>query len=178
MAIPKFGNRKAGRTLREQLQGMVHEYMQEHNVSEVDLDEVADWAVSTGRYQREPIGIVKQCRAQLSEACRSEHFMDPQGRDVRSMHPVRIVEGSRQMVFWADFRTARPGHMRLSFQQRRQAILADCRAHKVDVDSYNDNNSFDVKLPLFSYNFDRDLREMNLPKDYPEDRPEVDNKKR
>jgi hypothetical protein len=150
---------------------MVHDYMEEHAVSEVDLDEVAAWAVSTGRYQRQPINIVKQCRLQLSEACRSEHFKDPQGRDVRQMHPVRIYDGDRQMVFWADFRTAEPRHMRLSFQQRRQAILADCRAHKVDIESYNDNNAFQVRLPLFSYNFDADITEMDLPTEYRDEKP-------
>jgi hypothetical protein len=151
---------------------MVHEYMEEFNVEEVDLEEVAQWAVSTGRYQRQPISILKQCKEQLAEACRSEQFTDPQGRDVRTMHPVRIVDGPKQMVFWADFRTARPSHMRLSFQQRRRAILDDCKSHKTDVESYNDNNSFSVKLPPFSYNFDTDIKEMELPTDYPEDKPE------
>jgi hypothetical protein len=167
-----FGNRRAGKSIRTQLQGMVHEYMEEMGVSEVDLDEVAAWAVTTGRYQRPPISIVKQCREQLSEACRSEHFKDPQGRDVRSMHPVKIYEGSRQLVFWADFRTARPSHMRLSSQQRRRAILADCSAHKIDVESYNDNNSFQVKLPGFSYNFDQDLAEQGMPTEYLDEKPE------
>jgi hypothetical protein len=172
--IPKFGKRKAGKSIREQLQKMAHEYMDEKGLAEVDLDEVAAWAVSTGRYQRQPISIVKQCREQLSEACRSEHFTDPQGRDVRSMHPVRIHEGPVQMVFWADFRTARPGHMRLSVQQQRQSILADCRAHKIDVESYNDNNTFQVKLPGFSYDFDPDLKEMELPTKYIDEKPEKD----
>jgi hypothetical protein len=171
---PKFGNRTGGKTIRKQLQAMVHDYMEAMGVSEVDLDEVAAWAVSTGRYQRPPVSIIKQCREQLSEACRSEHFTDPQGRDVRQMHPVKVYDGSKQMVFWADFRTARPSHMRLSFQQRRQAILADCNAHKVDVDSYNDNNAFQVKLPGFSYNFDPDMAEQNLPTEYIDDKPEED----
>jgi hypothetical protein len=64
--------------------------------------------------------------------------------------------------------------MRLSFQQRRQSILADCRAHKVDVESYNDNNTFQVKLPGFSYNFDPDLREMALPTKYIDEKPTED----
>jgi|SRR5580658_1469818 hypothetical protein len=169
--VPRFGNRTAGKTLREQLQGIVHDYMQEHGVDEVDLDEVSAWAVKTGRYQRQPISIIKQCREQLSEACRSEVIKDTQGREARRMHAVRIHEGDRQMVFWADIKTAKPGHMRLSFQQRRQAILADCKAHKSDVAFYNDNNSFKVTLPLFNYNFNADLRELELPKSYPEDKP-------
>jgi hypothetical protein len=62
--------------------------------------------------------------------------------------------------------------MRLSFQQGRQAILADCRAHKTYVESYNDNNSFNVKLPGFSYNFDPDMKELELPTEYTDQKPE------
>jgi hypothetical protein len=98
--IPKFGHRSTGKTLRSQLQGIVHDYMQEHGVDEVDLDEVSVWAVNTGRYKRQPISVIKQCREQLSEACRSEYIKDSQGLEARRMHPVRIREGDRQMVFW------------------------------------------------------------------------------
>lgn len=171
MAAPKFGNRSAGKSLRQQLQGIVHDYMQENGVDEVDLDEVAAWAVTNGRYQRQPISIIRQCKEQLSEACRSEIVKDPQGREVRRMHPVRIVEDSRQMVFWADIFTAKPGHMRLSFQQKRKAILADCRAHKTEVASYNDNNVFQVRLPLPDYNFNPDLNELEQATEYPEEKP-------
>jgi hypothetical protein len=176
MKQPKFGSRRTGKKLREQLQGIVHDYIEEHGVEEVDLGEVAAWAVSTGRYQRQPISIIRQCKEQLSEACRSEHITDAQGREVRRMHPVRITEGPQQMVFWADITTAKPGHMRLSFQQRRSAILADCRAHKVDVESYNDNNVFHVRLPLFSYDFNLDLREEQMPSTYPDEKPAPEDK--
>src|ERR1039457_2908338 len=171
MPVPKFGNRRAGKRIREQLQGIVHDYIEAHEADEVDLGEVAEWAIQTGRYSAEPISIIRQCKEQLSEACRSEVYKDPQGRDVRRMHPVRIVDGPQQMVFWADITTAKPGHMRLSFQQRRTAILADCKAHKTDVEFYNDNNSFKVALPLFSYNFDPDIRELQLPNQYPDEKP-------
>lgn len=169
--VPKFGSRSAGKTLREQLQGIVHDYMEAHKVDEVDLGEVAEWAVETGRYRRQPVSIIRQCKEQLSEACRSEIVKDRKGREARRMHPVRITDHGRQMVFWADIYTAKPGHMKVSFQQRRQAILADCRAHKSDVEFYNENNSFKVKLPLFDYNFNPDLRELEMPTEYPDEKP-------
>jgi hypothetical protein len=62
--------------------------------------------------------------------------------------------------------------MRISFQQRRQGILADCRQHKTDVESYNDNNRFKASL-LFDYDFNADLQELELPTKYP-DGPEED----
>ena len=159
------------KTLRKGLQKIVHEYIQEHHVDSVDLETVAEWAVLTGRYQRQPMTMVKQCKRELARACREEMYTDPQGRDVRKMHAARYEFDGKQMRLWADITTAKPGHMRVSFSQRRQAVLADCRQHKTDVESYNDNNRFKVSLPLFDYNFNTDLEEEQFPKDYPEDKP-------
>lgn len=161
-------------TLRRQLQSIVHDYMEEFGVDEVDLDVVAQWALDTGRYQRKPLDMLKQCKRELSRALRSEHHVDPQGREVRTMHPVRVKDGPEQLVIWADIRNAKPSHMRVSLQQRRQAILRDCYRHSVDTESYNDNNTFKVTLPLFSYDFNTDLDELKLPTDYPEGEADTD----
>ncbi len=61
--------------------------------------------------------------------------------------------------------------MRVSFQQRRQGILADCRQHKTDVTSYSENNRFKASL-FFDYDFNTDLQETELPTKYPDDREE------
>jgi len=140
--------------------------MKEQDVDTVELEQVAEWAVNTGRYQRQPMSIVKQCKRELSQALRVEYYTDPQGREVRRMHPVRIKDpDGEQMVLWADIQFAKPNHMRVSFQQRRQGILADCKQHKVDVDSYNENNRFSASL-FFDYDFNPDLQESELPTKY------------
>lgn len=87
------------------------------------------------------------------------------------MHPVRIKDSDgEQMVLWADIQFAKPNHMRVSFQQRRQGILSDCKQHKTDVSSYNDNNQFKATL-FFDYDFNTDLEEAEFPTKYP-DEPE------
>src|SRR5262245_24237065 len=102
--------------------------MEEHHVEAIDLESVAEWAVQTGRYHRPPISMVKQCKRELARACREEYYTDPQGREVRRMHSARFdFEEGKQMRLWADITTAKPGHMRVSFTQRRGAIRADCR---------------------------------------------------
>jgi hypothetical protein len=143
--------------------------MELHHVTEIDLTDVAECAERSGRYQRQPVSMVKQCKRELSRACRDEYYTDPQGRDVRKMHPVRIRTRPTQLVFWVDITTAQPKHMRRSFSQRRRMILADCRQHKTDVDSYNDKNIYNEGLPLFDYNFSVDLKEESLPTYYDED---------
>lgn len=162
------------KSLQKSLRRIVHDYMRANNVSEVDLDTVAEWAVKNRLYQRPALTLVKQCKKELAQALRTEHITDAQGREVRRMHPVRIVdkENDRQMVIWADIEVAKPNHMRVSFSQRRQAILADCRAHKTDVESYNTNNSYKATLPLFDYDFNPDLEEGELPTEYPPEKPE------
>jgi len=158
---------KVRRSFQKKMQELVHEYMRIHDVVEVELEQVARWAVDTGRYQRQPQGIVQQCKRELGQAVRAEYYTDPQGRDVRKMHPVRVKDpDGEQMVIWADIQFAKPNHMRVSFQQRRLGILADCKQHKTDVDSYNDNNEYHVQL-LFDYDFNTDLEEGSLPTDYP-----------
>jgi hypothetical protein len=152
-------------------QQIVHEYREEHdNVDVVNLEQVAEWAVRTGRWHRKQPTPEKLCQRELSQALRAETYIDPQGREVRVMHPARNEQG----VLWADIHTATPEHMRISLQQRRQAILADCRRHKIDFDSYNQNNTIGAQLPLFDYNFNLDLGELEFPTDYPDARPDDD----
>ncbi len=161
---------KIGLSRVKRHQQIVHDYMQEHNVTEVNLEDVAAWAVRTGRYQRRQPSLEKLCQRELSQALRAETYIDPQGREVRVMHPVRYEQG----VLWATIQDAPPNHMRISLQQRRQAILADCRRHKIDWESYNANNKFSAQLPLLDYNFNPDLEELDYPTVYPDARPDLD----
>jgi hypothetical protein len=166
--------RKAhSRSLQRNLRNIVHEFMKVNRVTEVDLDTVAHWAVKNGYYQRPALTVVKQCKRELAQALRTERITDRQGREVRRMHPVRVrdLEEDKQLVIWADIEYAKPNHMRVSFSQRRQGILDHCRQHKTDVESYNDNNMFKARLPLFDYNFNPDLEEGDLPTEYPDERP-------
>jgi hypothetical protein len=80
---------------------------------------------------------------------------------------MRIKDPARhQMVSSADIEFAKPTHMRVSFQQRRLAILPDCKQYKTGVGSCNDTNRFHVSL-LFDYDFNTDLEEGELPTKYP-----------
>src|SRR5436309_2942713 len=92
---------RPGTRRRATLRGIVHDYMHAFSVHDFDLDEVSDWAVRTGRYQRPPLSMVQQCKRELARTCREEYYTDPQHREVRSLHPVRIKDGDKQMIIWA-----------------------------------------------------------------------------
>lgn len=169
MAVKKKPSNRTSFTHR--MQELAQEYMQTHGVETIELEEVANWACETGRYQRQPVSMVKQCKRELADALRVQSYIDPQGREVRKMHPVRLRTQDHQMVIWADIETAKPEHMRISFSQSRQGISADCVAHNTIVESYNDNNRYSATLELFDYNFNPDIAEKKLPTEYPDEPP-------
>lgn len=150
---------------------LIEQYKRSHEVNVVDTQTIARWAISEGLWKRPPVDPELMLRKQLANALRTEYYTDPQGREVRKNHPVVITEELQRRWYWASINEAEPGHMRLSLQQRRLGILADCKQHRTDSDSYNDNNKYGAKLPLFDYDFNKDLEELSLPTTYPSEKP-------
>ena len=166
--------RRSYKTQTEELLEMIEEYKAEHGGRVVDPRAVMRWAIAKGKYRKPPPSMEQRGTTELRRAMRSARHEDPQGRTVRTNHPaVYEVEGE-QLTLWADIREAEPDHMRISLQQRRQGMLADVKRHKVDVESYNDNNPYGAQIPLFNYNYELDLEEAEMPTNYDEDSVDVD----
>ncbi len=159
------------RTRDRKMLFLIEQYKHAHEVNVVDTQAVAQWAISQGLWKRPPVDPELLLRRQLANALRTEYYTDPQGREVRKNHPVVITEGLQRKWYWASIKEAQPRHMRLSLQQRRLGILADCKQHRIDFDSYNDNNKYGATLPLFDYDFNKDLEELSLPTHYPNEKP-------
>lgn len=143
----------------ERMQKMVQTYRGEGHKWPASSREIAAWAIASGHWVPQPSSIVAQCADQISKALRDEYYTDPQGRRVRLNHAAH--SGGEQLVFWDDIRTAKPEHMLLSFQQRRQQILGDCKQLKNDADSYNENRQPEVKIQMV-FDFTLDLAEHAL----------------
>jgi len=158
----KHGNRK--------LLYLVELYKKLNQVETVNLDDVAEWALRERHYRPEPIDPAKMLKRELAQAMKNEYVTDPQNRSVRKYYAVRRSDGEHTWSEWATGSEADPGHMRLALQQHRQYILGNCRQHKLNFDSYNDNNKFGATLPLFDYNFNKDLEEEAFPTEYPSER--------
>ncbi|RAM65497.1 hypothetical protein [Herbaspirillum rubrisubalbicans] len=148
-------------TKSERLQALVSMYQEAGQKWPATMREVAQWAVSTGKWAPQPSAIVSQCAEELSRALRDEYVRDAQGRRVRTKHAVTYKKGSEQFVLWDDIRTASHDHMKLAFQQRRQQILGDCKQLKNDADSYNENRSADFPIQIV-FDFSIDLEESSL----------------
>lgn len=90
---------------------------------------------------------------------RAESFRDASGRKVRTKHAVVFRRGDNQTVLWDDIRKAPRRHMEISFQQRRERIVGDCKQLKADVGSYNGSHLTEDPLQIV-FDFREDLREM------------------
>ena len=147
------------KTYTEQLQGIVNQFVDSGEKWPATRREIAAWAIRNHLWEPQRSDLIGQCAEQLARAMREEYITDPQGRAVRAKHAARITESGEQLVLWADIRNARPEHMLVAFQQRRQQIVGDCSQLKQDVDSYNDNYNSSAPIQL-SFDFTRDILEL------------------
>lgn len=145
----------------EQLQRIVDDYISAGETWPATSRDIAAWGIKTGRWQPRGSDLVEIFADQIARAMREEYIIDPQGRHVRAKHAARLSKGPKQLVFWADIRTASRRHMEIAFQQRRQQIVGDCKQLKLDVDSFNENKNAGRPIQMV-FDFSYDLIEANL----------------
>lgn len=127
------------RSLNEQLQRIVSQYIQAGEQWPATSHQIAAYAIKNKLWEAQGATVIDLCAGELARAMREEYIRDPQGRVVRAKHAARVA--GEQMVLWADIRTATREHMVIALQQRRHQIVGDCRQLKADADSYNENNN-------------------------------------
>ena len=149
------------RTEREMLQEIVRKYQAANQPWPATTRDIAHWAINNRLWAAKPSAIVDQCADQLSRAMREEYITDSKGRRVRAKHAATVTQGGKQLVLWADIRTAAHPHMQMAFQQRRHQIVGDCRQLKMDVDSYNDTRLPEQPIQMI-FDFNHDLEELAL----------------
>jgi hypothetical protein len=151
-------------TYVKQMQRIVDEYRLAGLPWPTSAKSIADWAITTGRWELPESAIRRRCADDIAAAMREEYMTDRKGRRVRLLHPAPIsTEGQMEMV-WDDIRTASRDHMQMSFQHRRRGIVGDCRQLKVDVDSYNDSHVEDEPIQVV-FDFTMDLAELEAAED-------------
>ena len=138
----------------------------EHGVEEIDIDRATDWAIETGRYQRDPISRKQQCRQDMLKALQRQKYKDPQGREVRAHHAVTMTWEGEQLTLFVDARIAKPAVMKQVFEQNYERIVNDVKRHCIEKESYDDNNPYGEQLPLFNYDFNAYADEARLSGEY------------
>ena len=143
----------------KEMQKIVDEYRDEGEPWPASTRSIASWAITTGRWELPASAAVRRCAEDLATAMREEYMTDRKGRRVRLLHPATTYLNGEQMVLWDDIRTAPRKHMQVSFQQRRQGIVGDCRQLNTDVQSYNDAHSEESPIQVV-FDFTMDLAEL------------------
>lgn len=143
----------------KQMQKIVDEYRNAGEAWPASTKAIAAWAITTGRWTLPDAAAIRKCAEDLATAMREEYTTDRRGRRVRLLHPASSYRDGQQMVLWDDIRTAPRRHMQVSFQQRRQNIVGDCRQLKTDADSYNDAHAHEDPIQIV-FDFSMDLAEL------------------
>jgi hypothetical protein len=142
-------------------------------IGPVDPDAVSTWALETGAYRPEPVDPQKLLRRTIRGALRNDYFEDPQGREVHTYHPemvqVHTADGVIWKSTWHRIFEMPPELMRASGQLRRRGAFRDVRQISIDFDSYNDNNIHKANVDKPDFNFNKDLEEMMMPTEYPDE---------
>ena len=155
-------------------------YLEAHpdEAPEVDPGRVAEWAIRKGLWKYIPQSPQEVLRRQLSRALRNDYIEDPQGREIRSYHPiakeVMTQDGLKRRSTWYPIFTTEPGFIRRAFQLRRRAAFADVAQLSLDFYSYNDNNIFGAALEPLDFDFNKDLEEMRMPTEYPDGSDDIE----
>jgi hypothetical protein len=152
-------------TYTKQMQRIVDDYRLSGEPWPASAKSIADWAIRTSRWELPASAMRRRCAEDIAAAMREEYTTDKKGRRVRLLHPAaRKADTGEQLVLWDDIRTAPRAHMEISFQQRRQGIVGDCRQFKLDVDSYNDGHP-DAEPIQIVFDFSMDLAELEAADD-------------
>jgi hypothetical protein len=144
---------------QNQLEKIVREYRLAGGVWPTTSHAIARWAMANRRWEQPQDSALRQCAREISRAMRAEYVRDGSGRKVRVKHAVVLRDGDAQTVLWDDIRTASRDHMEVSFQQRRERIVGDCKQLKTDVDSYNASHPAGDPLQIV-FDFRNDLAEL------------------
>lgn len=150
-------------SLIKQNQKTVRDYRASGQHWPATAKEIADWAIENGRWEIPWSAVRKKCAEEIAAAMREEYFTDKMGRRLRLLHPATVKRQGELFTEWDDIRTAPRSHMQLSFQQKRRAIVGECRQLKTDLDSYNDAHSDEEPMQI-SFNFYMDLAELEAAK--------------
>jgi hypothetical protein len=143
----------------DQVREFCDDFMRGRRGEPVSAREIAAWAIDNRKWAPGRAQMITQCADLIAQALREDYFTDRKGRRARAKHAVTVKRGAKQLHLWIDMRNTTRELMELSFQQRRQMILGDCKQLKTDVDCYNDN--YNTGGPLQAVlNFEPDIAEL------------------
>lgn len=123
----------------KEMQLLVHQYRDEVGKTDVDLHEVATWAVDR-KYLKlpRPLTPEEMLAKEFAKALREETKVDPKShRPYRVNHARSEMQGGKQVTLWGDIDKLTRDPMLKCFVQRRQQMVGDAVQLSDDIDHWN-----------------------------------------
>lgn len=148
------------------LQKVISLYRVKTGKKEIDMHNVAKWAVDNGYPPPAPTDPIDRLAKEFARAAREEMRHDAStGRPYRANHAVTTTQGERQLTFWVDIDEAPRKHMQKSLTQRREQIVGDNLQLSLDADHWNTRNATEEPIVIaLDYTDDVEWRK-NAPDD-------------
>lgn len=120
-------------------QRVIRQYKDETGKTEVDLNEVVDYAVSKGWIKLPPPKDPKhELVKEFARAAREEIRYDKKtGQPYRANHVIVASQGEDQLHLWVDIDEAPRKHMVKSLGMRREQMVGDGLQLTLDQDHWN-----------------------------------------
>jgi hypothetical protein len=116
----------------------IHQYRYETGKTEIDMHEVAKWAVSKGWKLPKPKTPMELLAKELSKAAAQEMRHDKDGRAYRANHAVTTkTTNGAQLTFWIDIDEAPRKLIHKSLIQRREQMVGDAVQLSFDAEHWN-----------------------------------------
>jgi hypothetical protein len=136
----------------------------------IDPRRISAWAFAKGLWKPTETDPQEVLRRKISRALRHEFITDPQNRAVRAsfaaVEEVMTSDGPKRMARYYPIFQAPPPIARQHFQLERRLVTESAAQLSLDLQSYNDNNDFGVRLPELDWNISREMDERSQPTAY------------
>lgn len=131
------------------MQRLIRLYKDETGTKEVDMREVATWAVAKGWPEPKPISPLDRLAKDFASAAREETRTDKEsGNDYRVNHMYVVTRGVEQLHLWIDIDEAARGPIHASLTMRREQIVGDITQLSFDAEHWNRINPTDEPIQI------------------------------
>ncbi len=148
-------------TRHQDMQRVIHHYRQVTGQTEVDMHDVARFAVEKlGWTLPEPIDPLERLAREIARAAREETKIDKQtGRPYRVNHAIPTVVDGQQKFSWGDIDQMPRARAFRAFQHRREQMVGDATMLDNDREHWNTVNPTEEPIQIsFDFGFDVELR--------------------
>ena len=146
-------------TKNKERQNLIRYYKEVTGKTEVDMKDVAKFAMGQGWKMPEPVSPLDRLAKEFSQAARDEiRYDNKTGKPYRANHVIIHQQGEEQLRLWIDIDEASRKPMVKSLMMRREQMIGDGLQLSFDMDHWNNINP--TEEPIFiPMDFTEDIEE-------------------